>query len=478
MGAETLKIGWGKQDITPIGEVCKKVSLVGQFNERITDKIRDRIYATALAIESPGGGKAVVVSVDLAFIPARLMAATRERLKTLAPDLPPESLIMAATHIHTGPHLERDSLSSLWGYRFQKFPSDPDVITPEAYSEFAAQNAAKAAAAAWNGRAPGGIAAAFGRVAVPQCRRVCYKDGSAVMYGPTDTPNFLRIEGGADTGVEYVAAFDAERRLTGVLINLACPAQVIEHQLYISADLWGELRRQWPECPYVLPLCGAAGDITMRDLVRRDRTEESMFTVEGMAQQAGRILRESKYTLSTIKPEDIDYNPSVRHIARNISLPLMTVSEEEYRKAKNIYDAYEYEYENNDFSADYGDSVPLRMRDRMAYAMVAGVVNRYKLQSEKNVIDMEVHGLRLGDAALVTNPFELYQDYGMQIKARSKARQTLIAQLSCGNLGYFPTALGIAGGSYSAGVSNGYFNQDSGHMFVEKTLDILHDLYR
>ena len=44
-----MKIGFGQADITPIGG---KISLLGQFHQRITDKILDPLYAVAMIIES------------------------------------------------------------------------------------------------------------------------------------------------------------------------------------------------------------------------------------------------------------------------------------------------------------------------------------------------------------------------------------------------------------------------------------------
>jgi len=41
---------------------------------------------------------------------------------------------------------------------------------------------------------------------------------------------------------------------------------------------------------------------------------------------------------------------------------------------------------------------------------------------------MEWHALRLGDVAIVTNTFELYTDYGVQMKARSPAVERLTAE--------------------------------------------------
>ena len=47
MAGHTLLAGWSSIDITP----SKKVSLQGQYHERISEGVHDPIYATALAIE-------------------------------------------------------------------------------------------------------------------------------------------------------------------------------------------------------------------------------------------------------------------------------------------------------------------------------------------------------------------------------------------------------------------------------------------
>jgi hypothetical protein len=41
------------------------------------------------------------------------------------------------------------------------------------------------------------------------------------------------------------------------------------------------------------------------------------------------------------------------------------------------------------------------------------------------------HELRLEDVAMCTNPFDLFLDYGIQIKGRSKAVLTFTSQLTC-----------------------------------------------
>jgi hypothetical protein len=58
--------------------------------------------------------------------------------------------------------------------------------------------------------------------------------------------------------------------------------------------------------------------------------------------------------------------------------------------------------------------------------------------------------IRPGVLAMATNPFELFLDYGDQIKGRSKGVLTFISQLTCDYQGYLPTRRAVAGGDYSA----------------------------
>jgi hypothetical protein len=79
---------------------------------------------------------------------------------------------------------------------------------------------------------------------------------------------------------------------------------------------------------------------------------------------------------------------------------------------------------------------------------------------------------------MATNPFELFTSYGIQIKARSKARQTFVVQLTdgcgiCGSAssaGYLPTALAYQGGGYSAIVKSICVGPKGGQVLVEETL--------
>ena len=71
-----LKFGWAEIDLTP----DKKVSLAGQFAERISEYVEKPITATALAISSDDE-QMIMVSCDLVSTNANLVDAIRDNLK-------------------------------------------------------------------------------------------------------------------------------------------------------------------------------------------------------------------------------------------------------------------------------------------------------------------------------------------------------------------------------------------------------------
>jgi hypothetical protein len=82
----------------------------------------------------------------------------------------------------------------------------------------------------------------------------------------------------------------------------------------------------------------------------------------------------------------------------------------------------------------------------------------------------EVHVIRLGDIAIASNEFELFTDFGIQIKARSPAIQTFVIQLA-GAGGYLPTELAVRGGGYSAIPESGFVGPQGGQELVERTVE-------
>lgn len=88
---------------------------------------------------------------------------------------------------------------------------------------------------------------------------------------------------------------------------------------------------------------------------------------------------------------------------------------------------------------------------------------------------VELHVIRLGDAMIATSPFELFMDYGIRLKARSKAVLTLLVQLAGQDCGYLPTERAVRGGGYSA--ENYRVGPEGGQLLVEETLKHINALF-
>ena len=490
-----INIGWSEVSITP----DKKVSLAGQFFERISEYVETPITVTAMAVEGDGDHM-VICSCDLTKIGSNLMDLVREKLADV-PGLNPMNVILNATHTHTSikyPASRRikaeSSLEILKEYipegkSYKKLvEADNSVMQGEEGLLFIAERITEAVKKAWENKKPALYANEFGRAAVGMCRRVCYNDGSAKMWGDADTATFTHLEGGNDSGIELLFTFDENKKLTGVVANIACPSQVVEQRSFVSSDYWGKvkilLREKFGEDLFVLCLGGAGGDQCPRDLVRwvdpetpiddpnvvREKTshrkaDPSMYDIGGTWKIGKRVAREIIDVFEEMPEEDIKSEAVFSHENITVDLPLRRVTPKEYEAAKKAIEDFVAKTDNFNFA------------DNAAMHVHAGTISRYRQQEKIDIYPTEVHIARLGDVAFATNAFELFLDYGNQIKARSKAAQTFIVQLACGGDGYLPTEKAEKGSHYSAYVSSGVTGHEGGDMLVRKTLETINKLW-
>jgi hypothetical protein len=104
-------------------------------------------------------------------------------------------------------------------------------------------------------------------------------------------------------------------------------------------------------------------------------------------------------------------------------------------------------------------------------------VDRYEQQKANPYYTMELHAIRLGDVAICTNPFELYTEYGLRIKARSKAVQTFVVQLACSSGAYVPTEEAIRGGHYSTAIYSNLVGPEGGDVLADQTIEAINALW-
>ncbi|NLX20616.1 MAG: hypothetical protein GXY55_02950 [Phycisphaerae bacterium] len=463
-GKPVLLIGAASVDITP----PEPVSLRGQFNLRISKAVETPLTANVVALESRVGDQsldvAVIVSCDLLSISNEMLRMVREEVGKRLPTLDSRKVFLSGTHTHTAPDTESGRYV---------LPSE-GVMQPEAYRAFAVERVAEAIGRAWQGRGPGSVTWGLGHAVVAYNRRAVYADGSAVMYGKTDVPEFRGLEGCEDHDVNSLFFWNADGKLISIGVNVSCPSQVVESRSAVNADFWHPVREalhaRYGPGACVLGWTGAGGDQAPRPMHRK-AAEARMAKLRGLEQTeelARRITRAVDEAYEVVKNDRRESVPLI-HRVETLRLPMRLVTEAEYAEAKAASHKAAEEIAKNPATSEHLHNM-MQWHER--------IVKRFEAQKDEPnpTHEVEVHVIRIGDAVICTNPFELFTDYGIQIKARSKAIQTFVIQLA-GSGSYLPTERAARGGGYSAVVQSNAVGPEGGQILVDRTVAAIDTLF-
>ncbi len=429
--APGLRVGWARTNITP----DKPVLMPGFFRKRISRGVRDPLTATALALESIGpGGKvteqAIMVSCDLIAISKSIQDSVKKIIKGRLPGFDSDKLFLNATHTHQGALTQSRVFKGV--FRLTPAERARGVMTGDEYGKFLVGRVAEAVVKAWKGRKGGGFSWALDQAVVGFNRRYVYFGGRARMLGPVNTAKFDCVEGVEDHGLSLLFFWDANRKLTGLVINVASPAQAEQGGNRISADFWHDVRKEiasrHSKDVFVFPQCGAAGDIYTQGRFRH-RAEAAMAARKGITwrQEIGRRIADGVNRALPVARKGVDFKPVFKHTVARVDLPVKDPP-----------------------------APPFYTTDPVKQA--------------------EFHVVRLGDVAVVTNPFELFVDYGIRMQARSKAVLTFVVQLSCQANGYLPSARATRGGGYSA--ERYIVGPAGGRVLVDESVKRINALWR
>jgi hypothetical protein len=458
MPAAELWIGGATTSITP----DKSVALDGHRSLRMSNKVESPVTAAALALESREGGKVldqvILVSCDLVAIRDGILEKIRDKVKPRLPDFDVRKLVVSATHTHNAP-------VTLEG-RYA-IPDGDNIMKPAEYTEFMAAKVGEAIVESWQKRGVGKVGWGQGQAVIAQNRRAVYADGTAKMYGATNTEDFRAIEGYEDHNLDVLFFWDDEDRLIATAVNVPCPAQEAEGGLAIHADFWHPVREMLRERHgkelLVLGWIGAAGDQSPRPLYGK-AADERMRKLRGLTrleELARRIVGGWEDAYEGAR-KDQRRDAVLRHRVEEIALPFRKVTEAEVAEARGE-------------AAKYADN-PAQLWN---FRWHQGVVERYEAQQAgtEGEQKMELHSLRLGDVAIATNHFELYTDYGVRIKARSPAVQTFVVQLAAGAGGYLPSERAVRNGGYGAVIQSSRIGPEGGQVLVDRSLEAIGELW-
>ena len=278
-----------------------------------------------------------------------------------------------------------------------------------------------------------------------------------------------------------------------IAIDVPCPAQtLVSREGVVNADFWQpvreSLRQRFGDDVVVLGWIGAAGDQCPAPpfSMYSGRAELRMLKLRKLnspQELARRIVREVDDVYEVVK-NDRHADVPLIHKVETVRLPMRLVTESEYADAKTHYQKIASTIAKDPKTVDKTVN-----SSRLAMKWYEAAVHRYENQkvNPKPMCEMELHVLRIGDAVVCTNPFELFTDYGIQIKGRSPAIQTIVVQLSgslhfdppvfySGSI-YLPTEKATRGGSYSAEVESVPVGFQGGQVLVDETVDAINSIW-
>jgi hypothetical protein len=268
----------------------------------------------------------------------------------------------------------------------------------------------------------------------------------------------------------------------------------------LSADFWhetrNELRNRLGKGLFVLPQCSAAGDQSPVVLVGK-KAEARMERLTGRNRRGQIAVRIADAVISVlpVAEKNVDFNPAFAHRVEHVQLTRRRLSEKDIKTPRSTHHRPQLETVEQAFDRlreEYRtmrgkiEAQPELKQKRGWFNAITAVywrmrrasrvLDRFELQKTQPTMPVEVHVIRLGDMAIATNRFELYLDFAMRIKARSKAVQTFVVQLA-GQGGYVPTERSVAGGAYGAIPESTEVGPEGGRELVEQTLKLLDALW-
>jgi neutral ceramidase len=434
MAAQPLSVGFAEMDFTP----APGLMLQGQMHPRLAERARDPLLANALAVQS-GDETVVLVSVDICFLPAPFVEETQAAFARMT-GLPARRLLLHATHTHVAPTVVR-------------------VVGADADRAFGERLRGAILAAAEQALArlePVSLFVGAGCLDhMGWNRRAMFSNGRSGMYGHSDAPGFVGMEGPRDGELGVLFARNEAGEIRGVVLSFSTHPNAIENACVYSADIPGAARAALklllgPDVAVVY-LTGAAGN-TAPSMLDPHVPEQPWRGEAGLVRSGLYLAGEAaKVIAACVEPmaepqmrlEQIDLALPLRHWPApddpTYPEPLASTGWEE---ARPYYEGA---------MADW----PRRL-------------------TEESPVTVRLSALRLGDAAICTNPAELFVEYGLALRERSTARVTLIAELTDGYVGYVPTELAFSRGGYETWPApTSQLPPEAGAQIVEATIALL-----
>ena len=412
-----FKAGFAQEIITPpVG-----VGLAGYINKRPNRGNYDELYVKVVAMERDGV-KFGFVSFDLCNVAQVLW----DKIEKLIVDAYGrdfyESLIICATHTHTGP----------------EFRGEIDEV-----AKFALEETAQAAFRAVRRAFMNLQEATLGSTSVYNnpygfVRRYFMKNGTIVTNPGWRNPDIDKPECDFDRSINILAVRQYGR-IAALICNIANHGDTVGGDI-VSADWYGnfvhEMQHKLQSGLPVLVLDDCSGDINHFDF-RQDFCQTSPAEAARIGKGYARIVADALKDLAPVAEGDVKIKTG------SVTIPHRKLTAEEVAEAQHILDTVPDIPKEGDLeSQDLANKVPAALR---FFAQRALNCNTMSTPSHEGRLTAITIGK---DLAFVSLPGEPFNGITRAIRAGSPYKQTFIASLAQSVSGYVPMKECFARGGY------------------------------
>jgi len=409
-----IQVGVAEVDFTP----PPGLPLMGHVRDNYAARgTHDPLRARALVVANAAGVRVALLTLDLCMLNRAQVRMMREHIAAHTA-IPPENVLIAATHTHGGP-----AAVSLY-----QTPAASDAEV-----ESFLKKAAQAVIAADRKLQPAALKAGYAsELSLSFNRRLRCRDGKTHMNWEELPPGFvLDCLGPVDPEV-FMLTVEAGQAPPAGLVNFALHPAILDYENWLyTADYVGyldeALRKIVREDFTTLFFNGCCGNVNHIDYADSASPRRGYPT----AQRAGYVLAASvARAMRSREPVEGDTIDVSREM---VELERFKISDSLYQEAKKFLATGHQDRPAGMDGLDFKHGAPLWVR----------------MREQQQVPDrVEVMVLRIGSVGVVALPGEVFCETGMAIKRASPAEHTIVVELANDAAGYLPTREAYEQGGY------------------------------